>query len=149
MYIVKSKITDHIELTVLTKKSKAFWGYGSEQIKKWDRQLTISKSYLSQNEVYKLVDNNRIIGYYSYIKINKEKVKLDNIFILPEFIGKKWGIYLMEDFFLRIKKTTALLVTLDSEPNAVNFYKKLGFKIVGQLESSIKNRFMPIMEIEL
>jgi len=40
-------------------------------------------------------------------------------------------------------------IYLDSDPNAEKFYQNLGFKVVGQLESSIKNRFLPIMELEI
>ncbi|AYN02731.1 GNAT family N-acetyltransferase [Chryseobacterium sp. 3008163] len=38
-------------------------------------------------------------------------------------------------------------ITLDAEPNAKNFYKTFGFQTVGQLESSIKDRYLPIMEL--
>ncbi|WP_139205096.1 hypothetical protein [Pricia antarctica] len=32
--------------------------------------------------------------------------------------------------------------------DAENFYSKLGFRVIGKLESSIKNRFLSIMAIE-
>ena len=55
----------------------------------------------------------------------------------------------MNDFLKRMQDEKCKKVTLDSEPNAEIFYQKLGFKKVGEFETSIKNRFMPIMEMKL
>jgi len=35
MTVEKANRIDHKELTDLTKKSKSYWGYSSEQIEKW------------------------------------------------------------------------------------------------------------------
>ena len=149
MKITKAEVTDHLVLTDLTKKSKAFWNYTQKQLDEWDEVLTITENYILQNEVYNLKINNEVVAYYSYFKIEDETVKLDNLFVLPEFIGNKYGVYLMKDFIARVNKKRIKLVRLTSDPNSVNFYKKLGFRQVGQIETSIKNRFMPVMEKKL
>jgi ribosomal protein S18 acetylase RimI-like enzyme len=148
MEIKKASINDNEILTEITKKSKAYWGYSEEQILKWNNNLTISAAYIENNCVYKLENNNEIVGYYSYI-INEKNVILDNLFIVPEYIGKGFGKYLMADFLNRMKNEKFEKITLDSEPNAENFYLKIGFKKIGEFETSIKNRFMPIMEMNL
>ena len=55
----------------------------------------------------------------------------------------------MNDFLQKMKKENIKKIILDSEPNAEKFYAKIGFKKIGEFETSIKNRFMPIMELEL
>ena len=92
MKIEKANIAENDILSKITKKSKAFWGYSKEQILKWNNNLTITKNYIEKNDVFKLVIENKIIGYYSYLKIENQNVKLDNLFILPEYIGKGYGI---------------------------------------------------------
>lgn len=149
MTIEKANITDNEILTEITKKSKAYWGYSAEQIQKWDKNLTISQDYIRDNSTFKLVDNNVIIGYYSYVFENEKVVKLDNLFILPEHIGRGFGKYLLLDFLNRMKEEKTEKITLDSEPNAEEFYAKMGFVKIGEFETSIKNRFMPIMEMKL
>jgi ribosomal protein S18 acetylase RimI-like enzyme len=146
--IEKAIQNDHLILTKITKKSKAYWGYSESQMLLWQNNLTISETYIEENATFKLVFNNNIIGYYSYI-IKDQIIKLDNLFVLPDYIGQGFGKYLMNNFFDRIKLSNYKKVTLNSEPNAENFYKKLGFNKVGEFETSIKNRFMPIMEINL
>ena len=83
------------------------------------------------------------------ISQKKKNAILDNLFILPEYIGKGFGKYLMSHFLNRMKNEKFEKVTLDSEPHAENFYLKIGFKKIGEFETSIKNRFMPIMEMTL
>ncbi|TDO98462.1 GNAT family N-acetyltransferase [Flavobacterium sp. 245] len=149
MIIQKANILDNEILTAITKKSKAYWGYSAEQIQKWDQNLTISQDYIRNNNTFKLIDNDLIIGYYSYLFENEKTVKLDNLFILPEYIGKGFGKYLLLDFVARIKEEKIEKIILDSEPNAAEFYSKMGFVKIGEFETSIKNRFMPIMEMKL
>ncbi len=55
----------------------------------------------------------------------------------------------MADFLLRIKKTDCEKVVVDADPNAEMFYKQIGFKVIGTLKSSIKERFLPIMEMKI
>ncbi|MFD2941015.1 GNAT family N-acetyltransferase [Flavobacterium notoginsengisoli] len=149
MTIEKASITDNEILTSITKKSKAYWGYSAEQIQKWDKNLTISQDYIRENNVFKLVDNDLIMGYYSYVFKDEKVIELDNLFILPEYIGKGFGKYLVFDFLNRIKEEKIERIILNSEPNAEEFYAKMGFVKIGEFETSIKNRFMPIMEMKI
>ncbi|MBS7252352.1 GNAT family N-acetyltransferase [Flavobacterium branchiicola] len=147
MNIQKAITEDNILLTKITKKSKGYWGYSEEQILKWSNNLTVTANYIEKNNVFNLVDENQIIGYYSYLKLENDQVELDNLFILPEYIGKGLGSFLMNDFLERMRNEKCKRVILDSEPNAEQFYQKMGFEKIGEFETSIKNRFMSIMEM--
>ncbi len=149
MTVEKANIIDHEILTEITKKSKGYWGYSVEQILQWDKNLTITQEYIKGNYVFKLLNEDLIIGYYSYFIEEKKNVILDNLFIRPEYIGKGFGKYLMDDFLNKIRESEFEKIILDSEPNAEAFYSKVGFVKVGEFETSIKNRFMPIMEMKL
>ena len=147
MKIQKATPNDAAILTNITKKSKAYWGYSNEQIENWSAQLTITKEYLKNNQVYKLEVNNLIVGYYSYIILEENIVQLDNLFILPNCIGTGLGTFLMNDFLGKIKTLKVKKVLLESEPNAEKFYNKFGFKTIEQIKTSIKDRFLPLMEL--
>lgn len=149
MKIERANPIDNEILTQITKSSKAYWNYSDELLKKWENDLTITSIYIEENETYKLVLNEKVIGYYSFFATESETVKLDNIFVLPDFIGKGFGKALMEHFFEKCRKLNFRKIILDSEPNAENFYKQFGFKTVDRLQSSIKDRFLPIMEISI
>lgn len=149
MNIFKAEAADNELLTTITKKSKAYWGFSEDILKEWEHLLTVTKDYIEKNKVYKLVQNDQIIGYYSYFFADENTVKLDNIFIFPEFIGKGFGKILMNDFLKNINQYGVTKITLDAEPNAEKFYKNFGFETIGQLESSVKDRYLPIMELRI
>lgn len=149
MEIFKADIEDNEILTSITKKSKAYWGFSEDVLKGWEHLLTVTRDYIEKNEVYKLVQHEQIIGYYSYFFADEKTIKLDNLFVLPEFIGKGFGKLLMNDFLKNTKQLSIDKITLDAEPKAENFYKAFGFETIGQLESSIKERYLPIMELQI
>ena len=146
MEIKKADISDADILSDLTIRSKSYWNYSEAQIRKWKSDLSITTEYISKRKVYNLIERNQILAYYAYFSLGKEQVKLDNMFIHPDFIGRGFGKLLMNDFMNRAKSTGFKKVILDADPNAKDFYKKLGFSVTGKKETSIKNRFLPIME---
>lgn len=149
MEIIKAEITDHEILTEITKKSKAYWGFSEDILNEWKPLLTVTKDYIQKNNVFKRVDSEKVIGYYSYFSADENTIKLDNLFIRPEFIGRGFGKILMNDFLKNIMRSGIKKVILDAEPNVEKFYKSFGFETVGQLESSMKDRYLPIMELQI
>lgn len=147
MTIKEAIPNDHKILTEITKKSKAYWGYSDEQIEIWSEFLMVTKEYIETKSVYNLIVDDQIIGYYSFFHESENTIKLDNLFVLPNFIGKGFGKMLLNDFFIRLKNIDVEKVILNSEPNSEEFYKKFGFVKVGQIETSIKDRYLPIMEL--
>ncbi|HCX21578.1 MAG: GNAT family N-acetyltransferase [Flammeovirgaceae bacterium] len=147
--IERATFVDSDELSELTYRSKAYWGYSEEQMEKWRDDLHITEEYIQNHEVFLLRKNNQIVGYYSFIMISPSTIKLDNLFIDPKNIGKGLGRTLMNDFLSLVNNSDVSIITLESEPQVEQFYQKFGFKTVSQLKSSILNRFLPIMELKL
>ncbi len=145
MKIVRSEPKYHQELSGIAKKSKAFWGYSRELMEFWDDDLTISEDYILKNEVFHLVSEDYIEGFYSYFKEDKNTVRLDYMFINPDSIGKGFGKLLMEDFLDKMKNSETGKIILDADPNAEKFYEKFGFERVELKPTKITNRFLPVM----
>jgi N-acetylglutamate synthase-like GNAT family acetyltransferase len=149
MMIRKATLTDAKYLTALTFRSKAHWNYSQEQLDGWKEDLTISADYILVNEVFVLLDQSEIIGYYSWIVDHEGIIELDNLFVDPPHIGNGFGKILMHDFLERIKNEGEKKIRLYSEPQVEKFYAHFGFQTVGQHQSSIKDRFLPIMQLTL
>ena len=149
MIIEKANADDAEILTKLTFDGKAFWGFSKEQLSEWTELLTVTPDYVRENSVYKLVLDSEIAGYYSYIIINENEIKLDNLFLFQKYIGKGLGNQMMKDFLSKAEKLKPKIISLDAEPNAENFYKKFGFITFNKKESVIKGRFLPKMRLTL
>jgi ribosomal protein S18 acetylase RimI-like enzyme len=144
--IEKAHSHDVQPLTELCMRSKNYWNYGINQIEKWKEELTISAQFIDENQVYKLIVKEELIGFYAFQPLRDKEIKLTHLFIAPAYIGKGYGKLLMSDFMQRIKKSTYEKITLDADPNAKEFYERMGFTVVGKIQSSIKHRFLPIMK---
>ena len=149
MLITPAHPSDHLTLTQLTQQSKAHWGYGAAQMREWKEELTITAEQIATGNVYQLVIDKQIAGYYSYQALTDEKVELSNLFISPPHIRKGVGRALLHDFLERAKHAGFRTVTLNADPNAEGFYARHGFVVVGQKPSSIPGRFLPVMERSL
>ncbi len=149
MKIEKAHRIDAVSITELTIRSKNFWNYGERQIAEWRDELTITSKYIDENQVYKLMIKHELVGFYAFNPENDKILKLNFLFIEPKYIGKGYGKILITDFLKRVRETDYEKVTLDADPNAEKFYKRVGFKVVGNLKSSIKDRFLPIMEMKI
>ena len=73
MQVLKAHKEDLTILNQITFASKQFWGYSDEQMEAWKEMLTMSESYLTENTVYKLVQE-EILGYYSFIILDRKSV---------------------------------------------------------------------------
>ncbi|MBD3906563.1 GNAT family N-acetyltransferase [Chryseobacterium sp. Ch-15] len=149
MEITKANSAEYKVLTDITKQSKAYLGYSNEQIESWSDLLTTTKDYIENHEVYQIIVNNSIIGYYSYFIEENNHATLDNLFISPQYIGKGYGKILMNDFLDKMKESNIKTIILEADPNAEKFYESFNFIKTGQIETSIKDRFLPIMELKL
>jgi len=142
--IQKANIKDSEVLTELMRKSKAYWGYSIDQLERWNEELKISKEYISENSTYKLSHLDKCLGFYSFMQ-NGKNLKLDNLFIHPNNMGNGYGKMLLQDFLIKANSISCERVILESDPNAEQFYKKHNFYTIALQETSIRNRFMPIM----
>lgn len=149
MKIEQALRTDAKDLTELTIRSKAHWNYGDKQIEEWRAELTISENYINDNNIYKLVIDKLLIGFYAYQAESNTDIKLNYLFVEPKYIGKRYGKLLMLDFLRRIENSEFKRVVLDADPNAEKFYSKFGFVVIGKLKSTIKDRFLPIMALSV
>lgn len=149
MIIEQAKPADSEVLTDITKKSKAYWGYSDEQMDLWSEALTVTEAYIETNFVFKLIVHDMIIGYYSFFYDDVDTIRLDNLFVLPGYISKGYGQLLMEDFLSRLKAFKIKKITLHSDPNAETFYMKFGFTTTGRIENANKDRYLPVMELNI
>ncbi len=143
MNIEQSNPSHHTTLTSVMRASKAHWGYGKLQLEKWEDELTVSQEYIVNNDVYHLRLDDKIVGFYSY-ESRDRTIKLENLFLSPDYIGRRLGARMMTDFMTRVEPLSKMII-LDSDPHAEVFYSNFSFKTISLTPTSIPNRYMPIM----
>lgn len=94
------------------------------------------------DNIYHIVDYNNIPAGYSKVVLNASHpniddtnvMKLDRLYLLPEYFDKKLGIELLKhniDLAKQHHQKGIWLFTWVGNTRAVSFYNKAGFKIIG------------------
>jgi len=143
---------DHQLLSKIALESKRHWGYPEKWIHGWEDDLRITNEYILANTVYKLhdVEHDVICGFCALeLRQEKGEVEVEHLWLLPSYIGKNLGKFLLQSCLDKLSGHTFKRVKVTSDPNAIGFYKKLGFVEVGYTESTPVGRILPNLELEL
>ncbi|MCB0422346.1 MAG: GNAT family N-acetyltransferase [Bdellovibrionales bacterium] len=145
-FIRQAHIHEGNFLSELTLESKAYWGYSKDFLEKCRPHLKVTQKDIAQWPVKVLERDHEILGYFSLKTIDAEN-RLDNLWLLPKFIGKGFGRLLFLDAIQEAKQLEWKFFRLASEKNAIGFYKKLGAQLIGEIPSRLGNDiFLPHME---
>lgn len=137
-------------LTHITIASKRYWNYPERWMQIWLPLLTISPEYISENEVWVKIFGDKPVAYYSLQQAGSE-LWLDNLWLLPEFIGRGIGKELFLHAVERSRQCDGSILKIEADPNAEAFYEKMGARRVGEHHSEVDGhpRILPIMEIKI
>lgn len=135
-------------LTETAFKSKKIWNYTDEQMSLWTNELTITASYIEENKVFKIFDNQNYVGFFSLV-LKGEFIELDHFWFLSGNTGKGYGRKSFEFIKRMAKNNNYNTLRVYSEPNADGFYSKMGGKIIQSKESKIKGRLLNVYEFKI
>ena len=135
-------------LTETAFMSKKIWNYTDEQMSLWTNDLTITASYIEENKVFKIFDDQNYVGFFSLVP-KDEFIELDHFWFLPGNTGKEFGKMSFEFIKRLAMNNNYNTLQVYSEPNADGFYSKMGGKIIQSKESKIKDRFLSVYEFKI
>jgi GNAT superfamily N-acetyltransferase len=127
--------------------AKSYWGYDRDRVAEWAAMGDFSPQALRQKEVYVAETQGQVIGWASLL--SKDDVCwLDDLWIEPEWIGRKVGSLLFRHVVERAKQRGAARLEWEAEPNALGFYERMGARYLRESEPSIWGRVLPVMGID-
>ncbi len=144
-------------LTDIGFRSKAVWNYPQSYFNIWKKELTITSDYLQSNDVFVFETNKTILGYYSLVILHEDFVVtpdvkiesglwLEHMFIEPQHIGSGLGKKLFIHYIKQSELKSYEKLKILSDPNASQFYIKMGCRYIKEYPSTIENRTTPYLE---
>ena len=145
--IRKATVEDTVILTKIAINAKGSWGYSEDFMNAWKDTLTITADDIQSKVICVLEEEKAIKGFYC---LCTETKKLENFCVVPIYIGQGLGKILWKDIILKAKEYGLSSFQFNSDPNAYEFYIKMGAKRIIYVESAvIPGRIYPLMEYVL
>ncbi len=146
MEILRAKPEDAGGLTEIAFAAKRHWGYAERWIENWKEILTISAEFIAQNEACVAWVDGHAAGFYGLV-VHQGRMWLDHLWVLPRFMGKGIGKALFNHAVQRASALGFESIVIESDPNAEEFYKRMGARVVGSnlSESDGERRQLPLL----
>jgi GNAT superfamily N-acetyltransferase len=129
MEIVRAKATDAEALTEIAVAAKRHWGYPEKWIESWSDLLRIRPEFIAAHETYIATIDARWVGFYALCAA-KESIRLEHMWILPEFLRLGIGGALFVHAVARARALGFDRLMIESDPNAEGFYQRMGARRV-------------------
>jgi GNAT superfamily N-acetyltransferase len=148
--IVPAKPEHADALTKITLAAKRHWNYPEHWMQIWLPMLVILPDYISTHETWMAQVNSRPVAYYS-LKQTANELWLDNLWVLPEHMGRGIGKQLFQHAIERGCSYGASVLKIEADPNAESFYKRMGAKKIDEHHGEVAGqpRILPVLEIAL
>lgn len=139
------------ELTELCLRSKQHWGYDETFMQLCVTELTLHPTDFENSYIRVVKENENIIGMVQLsLDISQQEGEIDKLFVDPQFLGKGVGKMLWNWAIDYAQQQRIRVLFIDADPNAKDFYLKLGAIKIGETPSlSIKGRMLPQLQVNL
>ncbi|PYS48839.1 MAG: N-acetyltransferase [Acidobacteria bacterium] len=136
-------------LSDLALRSKAHWGYMPEFLEACRAELTLSSDYIASSPVFVLEEEKRPVGFYG-LRERVDDIELVYLFIEPAAMNRGYGKRLWKHLVETAAKLSPKKISIESDPYAESFYKRMGAEAVGFVLSSVQaDRKLPLLEFHL
>ena len=119
-------------------------------MEQWREQLTITPEFVAANETFAATIDGRIVAFYALLETVKT-LRLEHFWVLPERMGQGCGRNLFAHAVERATSRGADRLTIEADPNAELFYRRMGAVRIGVSLSEIDGhrRLLPLLAFDL
>ncbi len=137
-------------LTRMAHDSKAFWGYTPEQLLLLKPDLLIDSEYIRQHIVYKVLIDERLIGFYALSYHNLENCFfIDHLWLIPDRIRQGIGRSVFIHIISQLKETGQSRVLVKGDPHARGFYEKMTGRLIAEKPSRDASVLLSVYEFDV
>ena len=150
MEIRRAQPAEAASLSKIAWAAKASWRYPEPWLQQWREQLTITPEFISANETFIALIDNRPVAFHALLQ-TPAALRLEHLWVRPEEmrrgIGKKLFAHACEHALV----LRASSLTIEADPNAEDFYRRMGAIKFDQVETFVagRRRVLPLLSYKL
>ena len=143
----KAKMDEAATLSAICVRSKAHWGYDEDFMRLSHEALTVDPQRIASGHVLAAELDGVLVGIAA-IGPDDNGFEIDQFFIDPEAMGHGVGKQLFFALLALAGEHAIAKLSILSDPNAVEFYRRMGARQIGSAPSdAIPGRALPLLEI--
>jgi len=148
--ISRAQPGDAEALTAIAFSAKRHWGYPERWIQRWRDQLTLTPDYVRAHPTFVARRGTEFVGFCA-IRLGGAAAAVDHLWVVPEEMGRGVGKSLFAHCEGAARECGAILLTVESDPNAERFYLSMGAEAVGRKPAFMdgRERYLPLLEKSL
>ncbi len=148
MRIRRAVGTDSEALTALAHRAKASWGYPAELMDRWDAALSIPRDFIDAHDTFVAEADGAPLGVYALCGAGDE-LELEHFWVDPDAQRSGVGRSLFDHATGRARARGADSIRIASDPHAEGFYLRMGAVRVGDEETLVPGRSLPVLRLAL
>jgi len=150
VHITRAQPSEAATLSAIAWAAKASWDYPSDWMQQWREQLTITPIFVAENEVFGAIINRQTVAFHALLQ-RADVLRLEHLWVLPDWMGQGIGAALFRHAAKRAAARGALSLTIEADPNAEPFYRRMGAVRSGVITTEIdgRRRDLPILIFDL
>ena len=150
MRIIRAKPSEAATLSAIAWAAKGFWNYSSNWMEQWREQLTITPNFIAENETFAAIINRETVAFHALLQ-RANVLRLEHLWVLPNWMGQGIGRALFRHAAERAAARGARGLTIEADPNAELFYRRMGAVRSGVIATEIdgRRRDLPILNFDL
>ncbi|KAA3640753.1 MAG: GNAT family N-acetyltransferase [Proteobacteria bacterium] len=141
MKIRGAKVEEYELLSSIALKSKAHWGYSSQDLARWEQDLTVTAASVAKQPTFIAQIDGDVAGFFQ-LSIASGVPELEHFWVRPGFMGEGVGRALLGHALREVANRGYDELFIDADPNAEDFYVACGAErvavkaapIIGQIQ---------------
>lgn len=129
-------------------QSEAHWGYDASFMRIFEQKFNITNEFLKNHPVYAGRSGDKTVGFWG-IKRAEGRCELEYLYIAPEYLNCGYGRILWQHLTAWCREHTIPAFEFVTSPQAVGFYEKMGAAMIGETQSAIDGRNIPLLQYRL
>jgi len=149
LHIRSPDIEELPDLSELCLRSKAVWGYDAAFMAACRAELTLKPEDLASSRIAVAARGDGVVGV-AQVKLVGRDADLQKLFVEPAALHGGAGKALFAWAINAARELGAVRMTIEADPDAVPFYRRLGARDIGFAPSgSIAGRMLPKLVLDL
>lgn len=144
----RARPAEAAELTRIAHAAKRHWRYPEALIRRWRADLTVTPEQIATAPVFCAARGASVLGFYALSGRGRRR-ELEHMWVRPRHLRRGVGRRMVRHLRRVLRRAGVERLRIAADPNAADFYRRMGATPAGSVASTPPGRRLPILVLHL